>query len=253
MYTEGDVETLIKIFHKVLREVVENIKEDQLITFVLEKKQPYMILDQLKSGFHLHFPYEMNMDKVDYNIHVLPRVIKELEKINYLSKYNLKMDSIIDKGLTSKCWLLYGSMKSVASGSYRLTKIYNSKMEKITLESVAKKLKIYDSEEEQIKFTKPIEYYLPQILSIRQSKNKVQCRTNLEIIGKAGLPKKERNTKIYNDDLSINQIYSVCQDLMKMISPTRVDEYDDWMRLGWTLYSIGEGAVEFMELWIAKS
>lgn len=251
LYTEDDITTKIGTYQKVIREISENVKNYQLICFLLEKPAPYSIGDDLKSGFHLHFPFAF-IDKYNANIHLYPRVLERLAGIKLGTGLGT-LDKITDKSVTSKCWLLYGGMKSVKSGSYRLTKIYNADLRQITLKEALRHYKLYDSEEEEIPYTKPLEYYLPRILSIRQRQPALTIKQNLEIIGRKKLPKKENNNKIYNDDLTINELYKKCTELMDMISVKRVNDYDSWMSLGWTLYSIGEGAVEFMDLWINKS
>lgn len=252
LYSEKDLEYVISIYHKVFRETIQDLKEYQLITFVLEKPRPYVIQDQIKSGFHLHFIY-LNLDKWEQNIHIIPRVNEEMNKTDMFKPYLIKSGDALDKGITSKYWLIYGSSKNVNKGTYMLSKIYDSSMKKISLEQALKRFQLQNSEEELIEMKGDLNYYLPQILSINAFGRPIsKCRYNLEIISKKTIPKKENSKKKF-DTISINDLYGSCSELVSMLSVSRVDSYDEWMKLGWILYNVGDGTQEFMNLWIEKS
>ena len=59
-------------------------------------------------------------------------------------------------------WLLYGSTKSETKQPYKITRIYDENLEKLTIKKAFSDYKIFDSDEEEISFEKEIKYYLPQ-------------------------------------------------------------------------------------------
>ena len=54
--------------------------------------------------------------------------------------------------------------KYVKLDKYTLTKVFNHKGDVVELEKAMKNNKIYNIDEDEIVFEKPIEYYLPRIL-----------------------------------------------------------------------------------------
>ncbi len=55
-----------------------------------------------------------------------------------------------------------------------------------------------------------------------------------------------------SDPLTAIQMIEL-QDLMKLLSPSRAFSYQDWMDVGWCLYSVTKGSLQGFELWDAFS
>lgn len=60
LYSIDNVQMIVSIYQKVLREIIQDLEEEHLLCFLLEKKA-YLCQNKdktfLKNGFHLHFPY----------------------------------------------------------------------------------------------------------------------------------------------------------------------------------------------------
>jgi hypothetical protein len=77
IYNEKHVTTIVQIFQNVIRNILKNCTEENLIAFILEKS-PYLKEDQngtvyIKNGFHIHFPYTF-LNKETHQTHLIPRV-----------------------------------------------------------------------------------------------------------------------------------------------------------------------------------
>ena len=72
---------------------------------------------------------------------------------------------MVDKSYCRVPWLLYGSTKSENKQPYKITRIYDKNLQKLSIKKAFADYKIFDSDEEEISFEKEIKYYMPRILS----------------------------------------------------------------------------------------
>ena len=56
LYNDDDILSIIKIYNKILSEIL-NIKESIHLSCVVLEKKRYKIGNVYKNGFHLHYPY----------------------------------------------------------------------------------------------------------------------------------------------------------------------------------------------------
>ena len=250
LYNEDDVMKMMKIYQDVIKEIVANWKEENLICVLLEKKYAYVKDDnKIASGFHLHFPYTY-LKNVNIEIHLIPRVKEKIKNQKIFDKFDIeKPEDTVDKTITSKYWLLKGSKKDFNRESYQITGVYNSKREKISLKEAFSNYKLYTLDDQLIEFKRPIEYYLPRILSIKSNnRNIMTVKPDLEVFDKALIKKYKDPTK-KNVDMTIDDAFKQSKELVDMLSPKRANDYDNWINLGFCLFSIGDGTKEFYELW----
>ena len=76
LYSEKQVLQIINIYNRVLKETIEIENSD--LTCVFLSKPSYIQKDNLKHGFHLHYP-KIFMDQLEIENHLVPKV-KELVK-----------------------------------------------------------------------------------------------------------------------------------------------------------------------------
>ena len=251
LYTQEMLTQVIEstqVSHEI---IIDNCTDKHLICLVLEKPlytQEKNSIVYAKNGFHLQFPYTF-MNKVDQEVHLLPRVKTILEQSQVFDSLNLPIDSIIDKSYTRIPWLLYGSKKEGGKHSYDVTNVYNANCETISIEEGLDGYRIYDVEEEEIDITDNIDKYLPQILSIVPFRRpQVEIKNNLE------QPLKHRlmdvkETKNYSKDTTENEL-KLAKKLISILSKDRADNFNDWMTVGWALYNISEGSKDGLDLWL---
>lgn len=148
-----DILTVIKIYNKVLKTIVENIKESDLLAVVLEKA-PYWKKEYIIShGYHIHYP-NIFLSKSDHLI-----LLEEIKNSNIEG---------LDSGYIKAPWLMYGGSKSHNLESYKISHIIDYNLNNIDLEIAFRNYEIYDLDEQKIKLESKqiIEKNLPRILSI---------------------------------------------------------------------------------------
>ena len=192
LYTASQLKKIVSIYIDVLKFILRDIDYDNLTCFVLEKTKPYINGPIVKNGFHIHFPF-LYLSQIDQEIHLVPRVIKEVEEQKLFENIGYEHSGVIDKGVIKKHWLMYGSRKDSKLEAYKLTTIFDYNCKEIKLEHIMKKQNIYNNEGDIIDLFKgkhPVEYYLPRILSVHPVyRPRGTIRENLEVIVKQKLIK----------------------------------------------------------------
>ena len=255
LYTYENVIQLIDIYHKVLREIVDDLEDSNLLCVLLEK-EPYQISTEtstyIKNGFHMHFP-NLFLDRAEQEIHLIPRV-KELMKATKMFEHLGFANSgdVIDKSCCSVPWLLYGSKKSIQSKPYTLSFVYDHDLKKVDFQEAFKHYLIYDQKERVINIRNDPLYYIPRILSIvpygRDSK---ELRIGLPMPCKFQIQRKQAQKEY--DKMTVSQNLILAERLIPMLGDFRADGYLDWITVGWIIYNISEGCEEGLGMWLKFS
>ena len=160
LYTENEVKKLIQIYNKTLKSIIKNIKDQDLVAFVLEKPHPVIVGTKVKgAGFHIHYP-KIWLRKMDHEVHLLPRVIERVKQEKIFDSLKIPIadkSTLIDTTYVNKCWLMYGSRKDPSQYPYTLTNIYNHKLEPISLFEAVNNYPIHTVDGEEIKYEKDFE------------------------------------------------------------------------------------------------
>lgn len=255
-YSEHHVKKIVHIYQDILKYILQDYTNCDLTCFVLEKTKPYIKGSVIKNGFHLHFPY-IFMDKKEIEVHLTSRVIKRVEEEAVFADINIEHSGeLIDKCCTRNPWLLYGSRKDMSLEPFLLSKIYDHNLREIDLEHAVRNLKIYDSDEDEIKIqdvpgdnVKNHQYYLPVYLSIHpRCRKQFFTKSNIDCIVKQQYIKAKESKIVYENKSTEEQIKEAVE-LMNIISPKRANSYQEWWEIGSILYNIGNGCIEAFELW----
>lgn len=257
LYAEYQLESIVRDYQEVLKNILQDCKPENLYCFVLEKpayRTRSGDVELIKNGFHLHFPYTF-LSKTDHESHLLPRIKKMLDKSKILNSLGFENTSdCLDGGYVKAPWLLYGGKKGGLNMSpYRLTKIFNDERDIISLEEACKNYKIYDGDENEIELRGNCEFYLPRILSVVP-----WCRTPMSI--KPNLPSLLKlNTTSSSDKVKMYIVKNMTETMEKarkylaVISETRANSFTDWMQIGWALYNISNGSEDGLMMWLEFS
>jgi len=255
LYTEQQVKDVIQVYQSVLRKIVEDCTDFKL-TCVLLEKDLYTItkneVTYLKHGFHLHFPYCF-LNKVDQEVHLIPRVQEMLNEMKSFENLGFENSGdVIDKACCSVPWLLYGSRKSESAHPYLVTKVFDSEMEEMSLEKAFKRYQIFDEKERLINIKGRVREFLPRLLSIipygrPTSETKTGLISPLKEKIKARQQKDGKQTT-YKSQNATEQL-SIARRLLPLLAEFRVDDYNEWMTVGWALYNISDGSADGLDLW----
>jgi P4 family phage/plasmid primase-like protien len=251
LYTQEDLLNVISIYQSVIREIVEDCCEEDLTCCVLEKdpyKETKNGVTYLKNGFHLHFPFCF-LNRVDQEIHLIPRVKSLLEKSVTFSNLPLNIENVIDKQTCVNAWLMYKSKKSEKAKPYLLTQIFDSNLVRINLKKAFKHYQLFDENENLIDITDKIKFYLPRILSIIPALRRTREIKKGIISPIKERIKKDKKLSSITNDRSVEDLLKEAEILLEMISDLRASDNNDWMEIGWTLYNISLGSSEGLDLW----
>ena len=255
LYTNEELNGVIKCFQDVIKKNVLNWTAQTLICVILEKK-PYTIDNYLKNGFHLHFPY-LFLEKEKVKNILIPKIKENISGFKLgngkklFNDYTDNPENFVDD-VTSKCWLMYGSSKSEDMKPYKVTEIYNGNLEPISLYDAFTYENFYSRDEEPLIITEEnINSLLPQLLSVSSIKKNIyniKTPIDLKVPSKIYL-KQTLKTIESSSSETIKKDLIQAKELLKIINPSRADDYNSWWDIGIILFNIGHGCEEALRLW----
>lgn len=255
IHTDKHIEDLVRIYQTVLRNILEECKDEMLICVVFEKPL-YRIkkgeVDYVSHGLHLSFP-SCFMRPINIEEHLYPRVVDMINKEKVFVDLGIEDASkIIDKGScrVNTPWLLYGSTKDVGMTPYKVSKIYDAEGNIVSLEEAFRYFTLFDSKDRRIDIRGKVEYYLPQILSVFPYNKQVNdVKRGISIPAKEKFETKKKENIKQHKKTTVQEDIKTATKLLPMISKHRAEDYNEWMMIGWVLYNISEGSPEGLDLW----
>ena len=253
LYSEEQLKFIVETYQSVLRKIVDNCTDEDLMCIVLEKDMYQITKNEItyfKNGFHLHFP-NIFLNKIDQETQLIPRVKESVKDAKLFGNLGVEDSaSVIDSQCCKVPWLLYGSRKEGDHHKpYVVTKVYDSHLNIISLEKAFKKYQIFDHREHLIDVKGRVAHYLPRILSIVP-----YGRTIKEI--KQGIVspikeklKKERKSSAQHNKLCLDDTLKVIKRLLPMLSEFRANERNEWLNIGWIIFNETDGHPDGLDLW----
>lgn len=261
-YSMEHVSILIRVYQKVLREILHDLEESHLICLLLEKRPYYCPATRgktyMKNGFHLHFPF-LFMNKVVHQNELIPRIRLELKKLRVEELPSVtNADNYIDEAYVRNAWLLYGSRKE-GSEAYTVTCAFDQEARKIDdWQSTLSDYRLYDSHNKERIVVDPdnMDRFLPQILSIvvrHRDEYVYDIKNDLVPMPTASSPQKTADMLkmkkiVYPEDFEATT--KLVDDMMACILDERADDRNDWMQIGWILYNIFQGGQDGLDRWL---
>lgn len=269
-YTKDTLKHIIKIYQEEIAMVVDKsvFTEEVLWCIVLEKPAPRMENLEIKDGFHFHFPYFV-CEKWTSDDYLRSRVVGRMVQEGVWKGTTLKTkpEDIIDTGMAMKPWMMYGSCnyKNAASKPY-LYRRNDESAPKIDGKRVREYGHAFDHNQEEITLEhlfhaklagrkKHPAYYLPEFLTVRGFSSPTILRPEIEkrknMVTQGAGRRRRAIIKRRTDEEVLEDIKKIKDgDIMSMLSDKRAEGYNDWMEVGWTLFSIGQGHQECLDMWI---
>lgn len=276
-YNEAILKHIVRIYQEEIKKCIDpdEFHKKMLYCIVLEKEKPRSEQGVVKDGFHLHFPFFICENRLADHF-LKNEVTKKMieEGIWNGTKYKTSIEDIIDKDISSKQWMMYGSMneKTKYSTPYSYNRkqsvfgedrkdpwkdaekewghVYDENLKEISMYSIF--------EQEMRDRKKSVRYYLPRFLSIKNYYEGTKLNEKIRAKICSSSFRKNKRKKPVSKVRSIEEVLKDIKtikdgNIMEMISIDRADTYNEWMDLGWTLFNIGQGHEEMLELWIEFS
>ena len=76
-----------------------------------------------------------------------------------------------------------------------------------------------------------------------------EVKSNLEIPFKDQMIRQKNQQNVSYNKLSVTEELKLAKKLLDMLSDHRVEDYNEWITIGWVLYNIGKGSPDALNLW----
>jgi P4 family phage/plasmid primase-like protien len=258
IYTTSQLDEIVHIYQEVLR-IILDVSDKDLACVVLEKP-PYPVSTNgktfIKNGFHLHFP-RILLDKSEIGVQLLPRVRTRVKERDIFASLGITDSStVVDGAVTCNCWLMYKCVKAFGAEPYRVTRVVDAFGEPTDLQEAFGDLIFKDSLGEELRLGKlGVKENLPRLLSmVDQGRTIYEIKPGIISPLKVNLLKTNpKATTTKYEEKTAEENLDIARKLLEMLSVDRCENYSEWMRVGWILHNIGNGANDFLELWLEFS
>ena len=222
---------IITFLNTLLTLINRYIDQDIIHIYVLQKLAPRKHKDIYKDGIHIVIPDIVTIPTIQYAIR--NDFIKDFSYNIVLDGFINSPESIYDEAVIEhNNWFMYGSKKPDEEYPWTVTQAFQTNL--------------------KTKITTDIDFHdipsLVKILSIR-SIDKEESRYTTQ--GKYILKKHKGSTKdSVSSFKSLPVINTLVSSLVDLLSQERVDNYNQWIRVGWCLHNIDDN---LLNLWITFS
>jgi P4 family phage/plasmid primase-like protien len=265
LYDDKFVLKLVHVYQKVLRQLISDLPEDDLLCVVLQK-DPYTLENNktnkiyLKHGFHLHFP-RLFLSRVVQEKELIPRVKLEWKKSVSQNEFNMNLEKVIDASYCKGTpWLLYRSRKADNMAPYLVSYVVDG--EGIVDETWQSHLLYTHLEKctgEKIELSwDNLDYYLPRIFSISPAGKNCyfyDIREDLPPIPTSiqnQIQRQVQHMSLVNNPRNEDES-SMVDKLLDILSDERAVDRNEWMSVGWILHNIFRGTEEGLNKWVKFS
>ncbi len=251
-YTEKMLIDIIKFYQEEIKNVTnpDSFEQNMLWCIVLEKKAPRSEEGKVKDGFHLHFPNFICEPWLQDEF-LKSRVTEKMldSKMWEFCKFTEPVEKFIDSPMARKPWMMYGAGKDLTAEPFAITKAF-AEDGPIDLEKIF--------EDDMVDRKKELKYYLPRFMSIRGYNEMTPLIAEIDARRAAYVARKPRGKTNFVKKRSMEEVLADIKiikdgEIMTMLSDDRAHHYETWMDVGWTLFNIGQGCDEALELWIEFS
>lgn len=252
IYTLEDTQRIVFTYFTILASYLD-AHENAWLAYVMEKPEPVEHRGKVKDGIHIVFPHLVVSHKFQHLVRkkALDGAKEMFANMSLCNTYeNIIDDQIIDKNN----WQMYGSHKPECE-TYRVTHVFkydvtNGQMIELSAPSAEEELKFValfsmrhkDPEGVSAKPDKEgeIDEYFRLVLPAMDERKKEKL--HMQVFGKS-----INHTRNYvsDEELSLaRQLVSEC------LSQTRAVNYNEWIKVGWTLRNID---YRLLDSWIEFS
>lgn len=226
-YTWDNIQSFIHIYHETISQFIQMPNND-IRYFVMSKQQQKPYNNEFKDGIHMVCPDIVTRPLIQFMVreHVLKRWNEIFDTCFTNDPQDIYDEAIIERN----GWFMYGSKKPNEAESYKVDAI------------LVHYIDVDDFDQEDLHYS-PSE--LVDILSIRNKYDETPERLDKheEIENfRISKMKKEEPHLTSSKNVNVNHVsdndYAHAQVLVQLLSPTRADNYKEWVELGWCLRNI---------------
>jgi P4 family phage/plasmid primase-like protien len=246
LHTHRLIRSIVEIYAAAISEIVDVCGGDAFECFVLEKPSgPTIVKGVVKDGVHLIFPSIVTRPEVQLLVRLDVLAAVEAACKEAVPTLLNRVDDVVDEAVIERNnWMMYGS-KKCGSEPYRVTARYSC-----CRGAAGVSVRLIDSEVPEAD--------LVTLLSIRNKLEESPIRETQRDRVSDLVTKREEEAARRAAILSVistsdNPRTNTCDDLeqvqrlVEILAPERLDNYSDWIRLGWCLRNIDH---RLLDTWI---
>jgi len=242
-YTIALIKDLVVTYQDFIREVLGNeLSEQEALAFVFEKEGPEFDEEKniLKDGIHIMFPYLCISYRAQH--WVRQKVVQKMNEHPELVICCTPVDQIIDKCVVERNnWIMYGSKKKPTSHAYELTYIFDLELDEREL--ISDNLKLLKLLSIQHRFPEK-QTVIGDILK-KEEKMIISKQKNEEIIAES--------ISINMQPVAPRKSIEYVRTLLSLLNERRVNDYEDWLRIGAILHNESEENLDLWKQWSSQS
>ena len=278
IYEMDDIIRICQLYMEIMEEWIDSPDAEERRCFILEKERPRFDLDKnkniktddlgqkkVKDGVHIMFPYILTntLLQLMFRKTLLLKIHTILDKYSFDNPYSDIFDKcVIDRNN----WQMYGSGKSTESQVYKVTHIietysnHYTNLNHLTINEYNDKtlftvLSVRNHTQQSMIRNDKKEY----LLELEKKENNKQKLLKLNYGGKFG------DNKIQGDQTwsskRIKKEFGLIDKYLSCLSIERINNYSNWLEVGWTLYNIdnfngkrkNNGICRLLNTWIQWS
>ena len=252
MYSKEHVQRIVRAYSKVLKEYID-APDSAFIAYVMEKSAPSEFNKKIKDGIHIIYPQIVCSKNFQHLVRhqILMNAEEIFAGIPVCNTYSDVIDSAV---ISHNNWQMYGSTKPGCL-TYKVTQVYayNSTDSSLIEQSIDVKdmmdlplllsmrnkppeseTPIYESK--QAEFEEFVRCVLPS--NDDRRKNKLHSQI-------FGLSNNNTKNRALDEELDMAKLL-----VMKCLKQERVDNYEEWIKLGWCLRNIDS---RLLDTWVEFS
>jgi P4 family phage/plasmid primase-like protien len=249
MYSKDHVKKIVKNYFKIFTSYLDIHKKHSMIAYVHEKPNPSECKGKMKDGIHIVFPHIIVPNAFQH--YVRRKILDDAPNIFEGIPHTNTFENIVDEAIIDKNnWQMYGSSKPDCS-TYQITQIYrfdndelvempplsaSEELDKINEQSMRKVAEVIQYIPDKIEeIDEYVRVILPMTLNRRKDKLHSQIFGNTINLTRTSVSDEE---------------FDMVKQLVKCLNKARAENYEDWVKVGWTLRNIDN---RLLESWIGFS
>lgn len=252
IYKDFDIKRIVSRYIELLCEYLP-LSSEQTYAYVMEKPNPTEYKGKLKDGIHIIFPEVL----VSHNFQhfIRHRILSEATTLLEGLPLTNPFENIIDEAIIDRNnWQMYGSSKPECE-TYVVTKMYHYDMDSKTL---------YEDElpcaNEQLEWVERLSMRKQaESISYRpEKKDEIEEFIRVILPSKINRRKDSLHQQIFGNVINLikttisDEELDIARRLVKCLNKARAENYEDWVKVGWTLrnidYRLLENWVEFSQV-----
>ena len=131
-----------------------------------------------------------------------------------------------------------------------MTRIYDNNCNEITLEEAFEGYQLFDLDGDSVDISDNITYNLPRILSIHPCGRQLyEVKKELTTPLRTKIRQKHSTARSTHASDNLDDILEEVRKVVDIIKPSRAEEYDSWMKIGWAIYNVSDGHTDALDIW----